>query len=1276
MLPLWAFLLATVASSPAQSTPYVGTHFIIAFPDTTREFTGPLLNALPDDARIAIFANDTTVATVRGPGFLRTVTIYPAHATVVWLADPTAKPTKLFVDTANVAVPWTFDVSADHPISLDCYYITIFGSEAFTPLPVEHWGTEYYAMMLQDQYLANIISQEENTSTTGAPSELLVLASKNGTQVTIDATDLVSGPISRTVTLNAGDAYMVQSSIRTIFPLKDLCGTRITATEPIGVISGDSRTEGAPSADSTKLPTGNTDRNSAIEWMAPVELHGTTFVYRPLMPIAEEKTNEVIRVVATAPGTTTVTRSNGGTPILLNQGAFAEYRTRDVRGSKGPGAFAISTDRPAEAMLVTGTYALLTDSTGEAAQTWAPAMTELPPHERWGSFARFHATLYPTFLHHYLSVVADSGTRVWLDGGEIAFDPAVVAGTMFRQVRLEISAGDHLLRSIGGSFSAIAYGEIYGSEAFRPLKAEPIPTGSGVAARVALPVESSGEKGDGGELLHRTVYQEFLGITYAAPAPSQPTPEAPPDSLAVTSTEGCDSTVILVERIGADWRSAPIDLLLPADSTNVEAIVAESVIDGVVVRYRIILRPRDPARDAAGAITFDDLRGGTRTIPYSYRVQSLAAVPSPVTLTGVIARRVLPTTITITNVQSFPVTITALSLAGGASGFSLPGTAPLPITLAPGAGTTITLNFRGAQWGTAYADTLLLESDCRGLRVPLSAATEEAGLRPLPEISGYDWHQRLAGSTNDTLSFVTNSGGTPYDVKEILLADDASGAFNLVAPDWHAIGRVSNGDSGRVGIRFSPTLERVYVGRIMLVTTDGDTADAELRGIGVLPHVSARDVTVDSLCLDRMLDTMIVLENSGGAALVIDGVEIAPLSGSSFDLVPGAGYPSFPLTLLPDSTLTLPLRLLPRSAGNGSFLLTIHSNAADADSTLLLAGTIVVCARPRLVVDSLDFGSVWITLTGRGYFTLRNLGPGDAMVNRIAMMADTAAAFTIAPRATPFLLRGGDTVRIPATFMPMTVGPKSAVASLETDVGTLYAELRGIGARLIDTAFVRRDYHAQSGDMVPIRIELLHPLDTIPIDSLAITLGYDRQVLDFLGPGDGGPAPPSLYTVAKEPDTLRFTLPLTGVPVDSGTLAVMRFLARLTAVQGTELPLRVESGLPYLEIVSLPGHFQIDPICGLSQRLFEWTIHLFRLEQNQPNPVDGATRIEFEIPIDGPTTLIVYDLLGAERLRLVDGTLDAGVHAVTVPAGALSSGIYEYQLVSDGLQATRRMVIR
>ncbi len=81
------------------------------------------------------------------------------------------------------------------------------------------------------------------------------------------------------------------------------------------------------------------------------------------------------------------------------------------------------------------------------------------------------------------------------------------------------------------------------------------------------------------------------------------------------------------------------------------------------------------------------------------------------------------------------------------------------------------------------------------------------------------------------------------------------------------------------------------------------------------------------------------------------------------------------------------------------------------------------------------------------------------------------------------------------------------------------------------------------------------------------------------------------------------------------------------------------------------------------------------LSQNFPNPFNPSTVIVFEIPESRYVALAVYDLLGREVFRVVDGWTEAGSHAVRFDADGLASGVYLYRLNAGSTSLTRRMVI-
>jgi hypothetical protein len=83
----------------------------------------------------------------------------------------------------------------------------------------------------------------------------------------------------------------------------------------------------------------------------------------------------------------------------------------------------------------------------------------------------------------------------------------------------------------------------------------------------------------------------------------------------------------------------------------------------------------------------------------------------------------------------------------------------------------------------------------------------------------------------------------------------------------------------------------------------------------------------------------------------------------------------------------------------------------------------------------------------------------------------------------------------------------------------------------------------------------------------------------------------------------------------------------------------------------------------------------FRLEATYPNPFSRETTIRFTLPEAGAATLRVFDVLGREVARLVDGELEAGRHQVAFDGSALPSGVYVVQLAAGGEVAAERVTL-
>ncbi len=83
----------------------------------------------------------------------------------------------------------------------------------------------------------------------------------------------------------------------------------------------------------------------------------------------------------------------------------------------------------------------------------------------------------------------------------------------------------------------------------------------------------------------------------------------------------------------------------------------------------------------------------------------------------------------------------------------------------------------------------------------------------------------------------------------------------------------------------------------------------------------------------------------------------------------------------------------------------------------------------------------------------------------------------------------------------------------------------------------------------------------------------------------------------------------------------------------------------------------------------------YALAQNYPNPFNPTTNINFRLKAAGDVTLVVYNTLGREVMRVVDQPLAAGKHSVALDARRLASGVYFYRIRANEFTAIRKMVV-
>jgi len=74
----------------------------------------------------------------------------------------------------------------------------------------------------------------------------------------------------------------------------------------------------------------------------------------------------------------------------------------------------------------------------------------------------------------------------------------------------------------------------------------------------------------------------------------------------------------------------------------------------------------------------------------------------------------------------------------------------------------------------------------------------------------------------------------------------------------------------------------------------------------------------------------------------------------------------------------------------------------------------------------------------------------------------------------------------------------------------------------------------------------------------------------------------------------------------------------------------------------------------------------YELYQNYPNPFNPITKIKFNVPQRSFIQIIIYDILGRKKENLVNQELSASEYETLFNGSDYSSGVYFYQLISNG----------
>ncbi|XP_066303646.1 IgGFc-binding protein-like [Branchiostoma lanceolatum] len=401
-------LSACICCSPA-ARDNKGTEFILTFPENEqRDLHNPKVF-------IACTHSSGATVTITTPSNGVTTTVHVTYGEVKQVeVDRVAVELRGSVKS-NKAVHITSDVE----IVVYGVFAERASSDAYLALPTDVLGTEYFTPCAAPK--------------PPKPSEIGVAAVQDGTTVTIvpsqavmfDGQNYAAGQ-AFSVGLNRFETLQVQA-------MQDLTGSKITATQPVAVLSGNQFAVCKPLGEQQ---VGSGDY--VVEMIPPVDTWGKEFV---TVPLTKHTGGDLFRVVA-ARDNTLVDITNENTKSL-NSGEFWEI---DVPSD---GYRHVTSSEPV--LLVQYSKTGKVDNT-----VTDPFMMVIPPVAQFETEYTFATVdLISTNqlrTDHYVNLVMRSAekTGLRLDGQRLPGDTTWhdVPGTDFAAVQLNISAGTHTVRHL------------------------------------------------------------------------------------------------------------------------------------------------------------------------------------------------------------------------------------------------------------------------------------------------------------------------------------------------------------------------------------------------------------------------------------------------------------------------------------------------------------------------------------------------------------------------------------------------------------------------------------------------------------------------------------------------------------------------------------------------------------------------------------------------------------------------------------------------------------
>lgn len=351
-----------------------------------------------------------------------------------------------------IPVKKSFYIESEEDIRVYANNQAVTTTDAMLVYPEKTLGTHYFVM----SYYTDAGGAFSNQST---PSQFVVLATENETELTINASDALYDPdevLSRTikVTLQKGDSYLVQADVS---PMRntDLTGTEILSNKPIAVFAGHQRAKVRIEVDA------GTSRDQLLEQMPPLQVWGSEAIIVPYIETPHSSNigdnYDIFRILAAYDDTEIML--NGNIIDVLNKGEYFEGVLDATYYAKA--------DKP----IMVAQIKKSSTSSGGVLQIGDPFLKIIPTAELYLNNYRFiniqawepssNQQSVKVYDKQYVTVITprDNIPTITLDGLPLATSVSFedVPGTNFAYSHIEVTDGVHYIEG-RDEFGIYVYG--------------------------------------------------------------------------------------------------------------------------------------------------------------------------------------------------------------------------------------------------------------------------------------------------------------------------------------------------------------------------------------------------------------------------------------------------------------------------------------------------------------------------------------------------------------------------------------------------------------------------------------------------------------------------------------------------------------------------------------------------------------------------------------------------------------------------------------------------